>query len=224
MNNTTNTRTINININTAKEWYNSGNEALKELALQAFNKNELNPFDFKKIKTFKDALLCLYKEDTYYYDTVINCIGELRITSKASAAMFMLNIVRKVLNTGYDLHLTKNATIFSEIYFPYFRFYNDEDYHKCKKNITNKYIGKFESEGKLYHIISNVTSHDGHGVGNYVSTYISTHNYNNICYANIDTGFLGCANYDIANHLGTYFGHLILEAMYGDMIDFKILD
>lgn len=41
-------------------------------------------------------------------------------------------------------------------------------------------------------------------------------------FANI--GFLGCASEDIARHFGKYFGMLITEAKYADMIDFKIIE
>lgn len=40
-------------------------------------------------------------------------------------------------------------------------------------------------------------------------------------YANV--GFLGCASKEIAQHFGEYFGMLITEAKYGDMVDFKII-
>lgn len=57
-------RNITVTLEKAREWYNSGNTTLKEVALQAFNKNELNEFDFTRIKTFEDALTALeYTED-----------------------------------------------------------------------------------------------------------------------------------------------------------------
>lgn len=58
-------RNITITLEKAKEWYNSGNTSLKEVALQAFSKEELTVFDFTKIKTFEDALTALeYTEST----------------------------------------------------------------------------------------------------------------------------------------------------------------
>ena len=47
-------RNITVTLNKAKEWFNSGNEALKEIALQAFDKDELT-YNFKNITTFKKA-------------------------------------------------------------------------------------------------------------------------------------------------------------------------
>lgn len=43
------TRTIKITLDKAKEWYFSEDPILKELALQAFTKNELDPLTFKQI-------------------------------------------------------------------------------------------------------------------------------------------------------------------------------
>lgn len=61
-------RNITITLEKAREWYNSGNATLKEVALQAFNKNELNEFDFTRIRTFEDALTILkYTESTKVY-------------------------------------------------------------------------------------------------------------------------------------------------------------
>lgn len=42
-------KTIKINLKKAKEWYKSDNKALKELALQAFTKDELNPINMNHI-------------------------------------------------------------------------------------------------------------------------------------------------------------------------------
>lgn len=110
-------RTITITLEKAKEWYNSSNTSLKELALQAFNKEELDTFDFTKIKTFEDALTALeYNESTKVY--IRNTINDISMYSKASAAMTQLNIVRKALNLGQDLHLTKDPKD-SYIYCPY---------------------------------------------------------------------------------------------------------
>ena len=47
-------RNVTITLEKAQEWYNSGNDSLKEIALQAFNENELK-FDFRNIKSLSDA-------------------------------------------------------------------------------------------------------------------------------------------------------------------------
>lgn len=106
------TRNITVTLEKAKEWYNSGDATLKEVALQAFNKDELTR-NFKNIKTFKDAC------DALNYDYIAANITarNVAVFSKASAAMFKLTIVRKALNLGQNLHLVKNPKD-SYIYFP----------------------------------------------------------------------------------------------------------
>lgn len=42
--------------------------------------------------------------------------------------------------------------------------------------------------------------------------------------ADADIGFLGCATEEIAKHFGLHFGMLVMEAMYGDMVDFKTVE
>ena len=47
-------RKITITLKKAREWYNSNNVSLKEIALQAFNEEELI-YNFKSITTFQKA-------------------------------------------------------------------------------------------------------------------------------------------------------------------------
>lgn len=212
-------RNITITLEKAREWYNSDNESLKEVALQAFSEEELATFDFTKIKTFEDALNALgYTETTKVY--IKNTINDISMYSKTSAAMSQLNIVRKALNLGQDLHLTKDPKD-SYIYCPYNVFITkDSIYYKTEIN-SGKFeiIGKIKSEGKEYYVLGNYAYNNGYpGLGSFVShqgvsTSDGTHN-----------GFLGCASNEIAQHFGKYFGMLIIEAMYADMVDFEIVE
>ena len=206
-------RNITITIDKAKEWYNSGNATLKEIALQAFNKDELT-FNFKRITTFKKACdaLGLNSDDMFYI------IKNIATISKASAAMFKLNIIRKALNLGQDLHLTKNPKD-SYIYYPYNPFvtksstYYNSDINSGKMEV----IGKIKSEGEEYNILDGDATYSGAaGLGYFRSPA-------GVGVAAADVGFLGCANKEIAQHLGKYFGMLITEAKYGDMVDFEII-
>lgn len=49
-------RIVKVSLQKAREWYNSNNEGLKEIALQAFPEKELVCKSFRDIKTFQDAL------------------------------------------------------------------------------------------------------------------------------------------------------------------------
>ena len=211
-------RNITVTLSKAKEWFNSGNATLKEIALQAFSKEELNRFDFTKIKTFEDALTALgYDESTKAY--IRNTINDISMYSRASAAMTKLNIIRKALNLGQDLHLTKDPKD-CYIYYPYNPFVTESStYYNSEINSGKmEILGKIKSEGKEYNVLGGNADDVGYaGLGLFYSGY-------GVGDALADIGFLGCANKEIAQHLGKYFGMLITEAKYGDMVDFEIIE
>lgn len=208
-------RNITVTLEKAKEWYNSNNTSLREIALQAFSKEELTGFDFTKIKTFEDAcnVLNLDRKAINYLICVM-----VRI-SKASVAMFKLNIIRKALNLGKDLHLTKNPEN-SSIYYPRNQFITIDSTYYEKEISSGKVevIGKIKSEGILYRVLSGgANSGNYYGLGSFSPFY-------GVGFVNIDPGLLGCASKEIARHFGKYFGMLITEAKYGDMVDFEIVE
>lgn len=207
------TRNITVTLEKAKEWYNSGNESLKEVALQAFNKDELT-HNFKNIKTFKDAC------DALNYDYIAANITarNVAVFSKASAAMFKLNIVREALNLGQNLHLVKNPKD-SYIYFPTNPFITKSS-NFYKEEIDSgeiKIIGKIKSKGEEYYVLSGCFDYSCYeGLGSFFTGAL-VGGYDTGC------GFLGCASKEIAQHFGKYFGMLITEAKYGDLEDFVII-
>ena len=211
-------RTITVPLNKAKEWFNSGNATLKEIALQAFSKEELNRFDFTKIKTFEDALTALgYKESTKVY--IRNTINDISMYSRASAAMTKLNIIRKALNIGQDLHLTKNSEN-SHIYYPYNPFITKSSTYYESEIISGKMgvLGKVKNEGKEYNILDGLAySGSVAGLGRFDSN-------SGVGYADANFGFLGCVTKEIAEHFGKYFGMLITIAKYGDIVDFEVIE
>lgn len=206
--------TLEVTLDEAKEWYNSNNDTLKKIALQAFNKEKL-AYNFKDITTFKKACEALGLN----YDAISIVTKDIFTFSKASAAMFKLNIIRKALNLSQDLHLIKNPED-SYIYYPYNPFvtksstYYKSDINLCKMEI----IGKFKCEGEEYNVLSGRAYDNGGlaGLGGFYSN-------DNVGYVSANIGFLGCANKEIAKHLGKYFGMLITEAKYGDIVDFEII-
>lgn len=208
------TRNITVTLEKAKEWYNSGDATLKEVALQAFNKDELI-CNFKNIKTFKDACEAL----NYDYIAAIITARNIAVFSRASAAMFKLNIVRKALNLSKDLHLTKDPKDYC-IYYPYNPFVTKSStYYKSEINSGKmKVIGKIKSEGEEYNVLGGSTNNSGDaGLGRFYS-------YGGVGGANANFGFLGCASKEIAEHFGEHFGMLITEAKYGDLEDFIIIN
>ena len=211
-----NNTTINVTLDEAREWYNSGNEMLKELALKCFPLRKLNTHNFENIKTFEDAVNELGK-DIEHANFIVNVLEH---QSKASAAMYKLNIVRKALNLEQDLHLTKDPEN-SYIYYPYNPFVTENStfFENQINSGEVEIIGKFKSEGKEYNVLGGYALNGG---GNAGLGYF--YSWNGMGDAFAAFGFIGCANKEIAKHLGKYFGMLITEAKYGDMVDFEILD
>lgn len=211
-------RNITISLDKAKEWFNSNNETLKELALQAFSEEELTTFDFTKIRTFEDALTALgYKESTKAY--IRNTINDISMYSRASAAITKLNIIRKALNLGKDLHLTKDPKD-SYIYYPYNPFVTKNSIHYNSEINSGimEVIGKIKSEGEKYNVLGgDAYASGGVGLGYFYP-------FNGVGAADAYIGFLGCATKEIAQHFGKYFGMLITEAKYGDIVDFEVIE
>lgn len=210
-----NNTTINVTLDEAREWYNSGNETLKELALKCFPLRKLNTHNFENIKTFEDAVNEL-GNDIEHANFIVNVLEH---QSKASAAMYKLNIVRKALNLGQDLHFTKNPED-SYIYYPYNPFVTKSStYYESDINSGNiEVIGKINVEGEEYNVLCGHAYGGGRaGLGHFYSN-------DGVGNAFATVGFLGCANKEIAKHLGKYFGMLITEAEYGDLDGFEIID
>ena len=206
-------RNITVTLEKAKEWYNSGNATLKAIALQAFDKDELI-YNFKDIKTLENACEALGLD----YSIISIVAKDIATFSKASAAMFKLNIIRKALNLGQDLYLTKDPED-SYIYYPYNPFVTESS-TSYKSDIDSgkmKIIGKIKSKREEYNVLGGGAANGGiAGLGNFRSS-------KGVGDAFASVGFLGCANKEIAQHLGKYFGMLITKAKYGDIADLKII-
>lgn len=206
------TRDITITLEKAREWYNSGIEPLKELALQAFYKEELK-FDYKNVTTFEEACKVL----GFSCDFINKCAENIARFSKSSAAMLKLNIVRKALNLGQDLYLIKNPKDMA-IYYPInpittvdSTYYNDE-----LKTDKVEIIGEIKSDEVPYYVFSGAFYGNNNGLADF-------YHDDKVSFTPASTGFLGCASEEIARHLGKYFGMLIIEAKYGDLPDFEIV-
>lgn len=208
------TREITVTLKKAIEWYNSGNKELQKIALKAFGEDKLIN-NFRYITTFEKACGVL----SLNYNSVLSIVKSVAIVSKASAAMFKLSIIRKALNLGQDLHLTKDSND-SHIYYPYNPFVTKSStYYKTELGIGEmEIIGKIQSEGEIYNVLGGAVYYSGlTGLG-YFNSHVGVGD------AIADIGFLGCASEEIAQHFGKYFGMLITEAKYGDMVDFEIIN
>ena len=199
-------RNITISLTQAKEWFNSGNKQLQELALQVFDRKELTS-DFRHIVTFKDA--CEVLGLRYSTDSII------RTFSRSTSAMYKLNIIRQALNLGQELCLTRG----SSFCYPTNPFITENSIHfyEVLKAGKMEVIGKIKSEGIIYKVLSG-SAYNGSGSG-----LASRQSFGGLCNNNCAMGFLGCASREIAEHFGKYFGMLITEAKYGDL-DFEVIE
>ena len=176
-------RNIAININQARELLNSGNKQFQEIALQAFSKNELT-FDFRRILTLKDACEVLGFNCTF----VLSVSNSMYYYSKASAAVLQLNLIRKALNLGQDLHLAKNPKD-SCLYYPCNPFITEgSTYYKEELDSGEmEIIGKIRSGGEVYNVLGGFVGASGSaGLGSFTLD-------DGVGRANAYFGFLGCA-------------------------------
>ena len=203
-----------VTIDEAREMYNSGNKTLKDLALKVFSEDELNQSTYSEIKTFEDAVTVLGMS----IDDENSIVNTLKKRSKAMAAMYKLNIIRKAINLGQNIHLIKSANEDSLVYCPKNPFiakgstYYKNDIEWCRMEI----IGRFNNDGIEYFVLNGDPGISGHsGLAVYDGLICVAH-------AKTEFAFLGCASAEIAEHFGKYFGMLITEAKYGDVDDFTI--
>lgn len=200
---------IPVSIEEARNWYKGDDNILKTLALRAFSEKELG-HSFRDIKSFEDACNALGLD----YDDLDSVIANMIIFghSRASAAIFQLNIIRKALNLDYELNLTKDPKD-SCIYHPLNLLTTGKHTYPDKMEI----IGKIEVEGKDYLVLSGSSDCTATtGIGCYYPR-------DEIGFAYSDVAFFGCATKEIAEHFGRYFGMLITMAKYGDLPDFHII-
>ena len=198
-------RNITITIDKAREWYNSENDTLKKIALQAFNENELK-FNFRSIKTFKKACEVLNID----YDHINFVIEDILIFGGgiSSVEMLKLNIIKKALNLGQDLSFTENSKN-PHLYYPYNPCVNkNSTLYKDQLNSGKiEIIGKIKVGKTEYNILGGSAICSCDNVG---------------CFGNYGE-FLGCATEEIAKHFGKYFGMTITKAKYSNLEDFEII-
>lgn len=205
--------TLEVTLEEARKLYKSNNTTLKEMALRCYTKDELDPMSFDKIKTFHDAIQALGLDKDEIHQTV----RVIEKTSKASAAMFELSIVRKALNAGQNSQITNNQD-FHHVWIPFNPFisYSSTFYDREIESGDMEVIGKIKKDGVEYKVIGNSTDLFCHSRFEDYSIYE---------YSNCDrilAALLGCATEKIAKHFAKHFGMLITEAKYGDLPDFQI--
>lgn len=209
------TRNVTITLEEARELYQGGKETLRNLALQAFSKEELTENSFLAIRTFDDAV----DRIGFNHDYLSKTIEEVAAFSKASAAMLKLNIVRMALNLGQDMRLTVNEKESNFIWFPFNPLASLSSTHYAEeiKADEMEIIGKVKYRGEEYNVLGACVLRCAYaGLGYFDSGQ-------GIGYAEPSSGFLGCTSKEIAIHFGKYFGMLITEAKFGDLEGFEMV-
>ena len=203
---------ITITLDQARSWFRSGNEELMELALQAFGEDTLVS-SFRDITTFEKACEVLGLNHSAI-------VSDVATVSVSVAAMLKLNIIRRALNLGYDIHFAKNPRN-SFIYYPYNPLATiPEGCNYYKEQINSgifQIIGKVKIEGVEYNVLGGGITYD-------VNSGLGGFNYQTgICRCRSEVSLFGCATKEIAEHFGKYFGMLITETKYADK-DFEVIE
>ena len=198
------TRNVTLTLEKAKEFYNSGNAALKEVALQAFTQEELTTLKYTDIKTFEDAVKALGMD----MDNVLCDIGHIETAEgklgKHLTAIYKLDIIRKALNgADWEPKITEG-----NIYYGWVRFY------KKSKDVPSdkKIIGSFYADGKKYLLVGGFRDYGSYaGLGSFYSVCrcgtLSAH-----------LGLLCCKSAEIAQYMSEQFGKIIFDACYAQHI------
>lgn len=183
-------RSVKISLEKAREWYNSGNESLREVALQAFKEGELVENPWELIKTFEDACMVLN----------INPATVSLIYGTHLQNIYKLQIIKKALNgTSWEPKLNTRT-----VYYPLMRYYpKGSSYDPSWTPVANF---KAKEDNKVYTLVGGGYSYYGGGLGNFGCGYggVSAH-----------PGLLCCKSEEIAKYLGKTFGKLIFDAIYG---------
>lgn len=205
-------RQITLTLEKAKEWYNSGNADLREIALQAFTEKELTTENFKSVKTFYEACQTLGISISATDAVISTMENQIPNYTKASIAMYKLNIIRQALNKGHKMEFTKGT-----IYYPYIPFVTKENtcYNDRLRIGDVVEVAQFRVHGKEYTLLGGSALTGGFaGLGCFRSC-------DSLGHALAHVGFLGCATKEIAEHMSRYFVKEIFDAMYGDFVDYE---
>jgi hypothetical protein len=183
-------RNVKISLEKAIEWYNSGNESLREVALQAFTEKELIIKPWENIKTFEDACMVLNTSPF-----IVSYIPSSHLKN-----IYKLQIIRKALN-GVNWEPKLNT---GKIYYPWMRYYPKGSSYDS--NCTPVANFKAKEDNKVYTLVGGdyFTCNGGLGIfGDGYGVVIA------------DLGLLGCKSEEIAKYFGITFGKLIFDVTYG---------
>lgn len=194
-----------LTIEKAKEFYNSGNAALMEVALQAYTKEELTIPKFENIKTFEDACKYLGLNMDFVNFALCNMENIEGGFGKHLTAIYKMDIIRKALNGNW-----KPSLVEGRVYYPFVEFYLANKVKEATNSNGCKLGPSFMADGEKYTLIGGGYYCVGApGVGNFLE---------GDGYVNANAGLLGCKSEEIARHMSRYFMKEIFEAIYAQHI------
>lgn len=196
------TRNITLTLEKAKEFYNSGNEALKEVALQAFTVEELKSVNFREIKTFEDACKALGMDKERVEGDIIMLRQVEGNLGNHLIAIYKLDIIRKALNGNWKPKMTEG-----NIYYGWVRFYLPNN-----KPSNIKTIATLKIDNQKYLLVG------GLGGGDYSDGLSDFYSKSGYGYSNTDLSLLCCKNREIAQYMSEQFGKIIFDACYAQHI------
>lgn len=191
-------RTIEVSLETAREWYKSSNKALKEVALQVFSEEELTRKSFQDIKTFWNAIEYLESRDMCK-----DLIHEYRecVPDSYSEKLCMYRIIVAALTNNEKRKLTTG-----KCYFPIVQFCEIGKEENC---FGSTKVGTIEHDGKQYNVLSGSAGCGSRaGIGDF--GFAST-----VSYAYAIVGFRSVGSTEIAEYISKQFGKLLFEVQYG---------
>ena len=198
------TRNVTLTLQRAKEFYNSGNAALKEVALQAFTQEELTTPNYTDIRTLEDAVKALGMDKSKVESDLNNLTYLEGSLGEHLTAIYKLDIIRKALNgADWKPNMTEG-----DIYYGWVRFYKKSSDVPSNKKI----IGNFIADGQKYLLVG------GFGSGGYYGGLSNFDFLYGAGYSVAAFGLLYCKSIDIAQYMSEQFGKIIFDACYAQHI------
>ena len=193
-------RNVEITLDTARKWYYGDNKSLREVALQAFTKDELEEKHWRNITTIKDAVDYLIKKGIC--KNLITEYVNLYSYQPYIAKVLEYQIVVAALTNNEERHLTTG-----ERWYPVVQFCKPQDRKNCWGNV---YLGTIKSEGEIYDVVGGYASYGGDaGLGFFYSNLGVSSSNSRIGFRSVS------ASREIAEHISKYFGKLLFEVYYG---------
>ena len=193
-------RNVEITLDTARKWYYGDDESLKEVALQAFTKDELEEKHWKRITTIKDAVDYLIKRGIC--KNLITEYVNLYSHQPYIAKVLEYQIVVAALTNNEERHLTTG-----DKWYPVVQFCRPQDRKNCWGNV---YIGTIKSEGEIYDVVGGNAPYGGStGLGSFYSPAGVSNSGSYLGFRSVST------SREIAEHISKYFGKLLFEVHYG---------